>query len=101
MHFEQMNYDEILDYFDTTLPKFDDGRIDYTGAKISFVLNAFVHYNGQLLLLKRSKKVGSYHGKWNGVAGYLDEKKSLEMKVYGEIEEEIQVKKDNIEKVVP
>ena len=54
------------------LPKFEDGRINYTGCKRCPVLNCVVTYNGEVLLLKRSDKVANYKGYWNFVAGFLD-----------------------------
>ena len=37
------------------------------------VVTSFIRHQGKILLLRRSKKVGSYKGKWAGVSGYLEE----------------------------
>ncbi|MCX6824340.1 MAG: NUDIX domain-containing protein [candidate division SR1 bacterium] len=95
------NYDEIIDDFSEKLPKFEDGRIDYRGSKKAFVINAFVSYNGKILLLKRSDKVGAYQGKRNSIGGYLDEKVTLEEKIYEELREELGITKEGVKEIRP
>ena len=41
--------------------------------KVKKVVTSFIRNRGRILLLRRSKKVGSYQGKWAGVSGYLEE----------------------------
>ncbi|MFC2034227.1 NUDIX domain-containing protein [Chloroflexota bacterium] len=36
------------------------------------VVTCFLESKGKILLLRRSKLVGSYQGKWAGVSGYLE-----------------------------
>ncbi len=36
------------------------------------VVTCFLESNGEILILRRSEKVGSYQGKWAGVSGYID-----------------------------
>jgi ADP-ribose pyrophosphatase YjhB (NUDIX family) len=36
------------------------------------VVTCFLESNGEILLLRRSQKVGSYHGRWAGVSGYVE-----------------------------
>jgi 8-oxo-dGTP pyrophosphatase MutT (NUDIX family) len=36
------------------------------------VVTCFLESDGQILLLRRSEKVGSYQGRWAGVSGYMD-----------------------------
>jgi ADP-ribose pyrophosphatase YjhB (NUDIX family) len=36
------------------------------------VVTVFLRHEGKILLLRRSERVGSYRGRWAGVAGYLD-----------------------------
>ncbi|MCK4453768.1 NUDIX domain-containing protein [Candidatus Parcubacteria bacterium] len=78
------------------LPKFPDGRIDYSNADIAPVITVFVKYKDKILLLKRSDKVRTYQGKWNTVAGYLDELKPMREKALEEIQEELKINKNNI-----
>ncbi len=59
------------------------------------VVTAFIEKQGQVLLLRRSNKVGTYHGKWSGVSGYLDCEDALEQ-TYIEISEETAIKKENL-----
>lgn len=72
-------------------PKFPDGRIDYSKAKTALVLTVFVQYKNEILLLKRSDKVGTYKGLWNTVTGYLDEPKSIIEKIKEELREELDI----------
>lgn len=81
------------------LPRFPDGRIDYTFSDIAPVLSIFVRFNDDFLLLKRSDKVGNYKGKWNVVAGYLDEPKSVESKTLDEFKEELGIEESMIESI--
>src|SRR3989338_780766 len=71
------------------LPKFPDGRIDYSNAKTCLVMSIFLRYKDEIILLKRSDKVGSFKGKWNTVSGYLDEIKPLKEKILEEVREEL------------
>lgn len=79
---------EALSLFDN-LPRFPDGRIDYRTANTALVLTCFVTHGDELLLLKRSDKVAAYQGKWNAVAGYIDEPKPFVDKVMEEVREEL------------
>ena len=36
------------------------------------VVTCFLESNGEILLLRRSRQVGSYHGRWAGVSGYVE-----------------------------
>jgi 8-oxo-dGTP diphosphatase len=36
------------------------------------VVTCFLESNGEILLLRRSRQVGSYQGKWAGVSGYVE-----------------------------
>jgi len=74
-------------------------RVDYTNAKTAPVLVCFVHYKDKFLLLKRSDKVLAYKNLWSTVAGFIDDKQSLEEKVVEEITEELGLKKDDIKTI--
>jgi 8-oxo-dGTP pyrophosphatase MutT (NUDIX family) len=78
------------------LPKFSDGRIDYSKSKECLVITVFIIYNKKILLLKRSGKVSTYRYKWNTVTGYIDENKTIFQKILEEIEEEIGLTQKNI-----
>jgi len=64
---------KLLKEFSKKLPKFEDGRINYSCSDEAPVITIFVRYKDKILLLKRSDKVAAYKGKWNTIAGYLDE----------------------------
>jgi 8-oxo-dGTP diphosphatase len=92
-----MNIDDIppLVYrFYETLPKFPDGRIDYTDSPEAPVINVFVMHAGKLLLLKRSDKVGWLKNRWHVNAGFLDELVSLRKKAVEELVDEAAIKED-------
>ena len=91
--------EKIIKEFYDKLPKFPDGRIDYHTSDVAPVLKVFVALDGKILLLKRSDKVRAYQGKWNVIAGYLDDLNPIEEKVFEELREEIKVSKDNIEQI--
>jgi len=52
-------------------------------------------WDGKVLIMKRSEKVGTYRGKWGGVAGYLENEPLKQ--AYKEIEEETGLKKEDVE----
>ncbi len=45
-----------------SLPRFEDGRINYTTSKTAPVVTVFIGYGNKFLLLKRSHKVQNYKG---------------------------------------
>lgn len=58
------------------------------------VVTCFIKNNCNILILKRSPKVGTYQGKWSGVSGYL-EHEALEQ-AYIEISEETGLRSTDI-----
>jgi 8-oxo-dGTP pyrophosphatase MutT (NUDIX family) len=42
------------------------------------VVTAFLRHDGRILLLRRSRRVGSYQGRWAGVSGYLEDPTPLQ-----------------------
>ena len=91
--------EKIIGEFAKKLPKSPDGRIDYSNSDEAPVITVIVKYEDEILLLKRSDKVRTYKGKWQVVAGYLDELRPLKEKVLEELREEIGVLENNIEKI--
>lgn len=94
--FDEEEYFSLLHSLEKTLPKRPDGRIDYTTAKKAAVLTIFIQYKNEILLLKRSNEVLTYKGKWNTVAGYLDQIKPIKEKIYEELIEEIGLTEEQI-----
>ena len=92
---EQKILQTIKEYAEK-LPKFSDGRINYSKSDTAPVLTIFIKYKDKILLLKRSNKVSLYQRKWNTVAGYLDEIRPIHEKILEEIREEIGVEEENI-----
>lgn len=85
--------------FSKKLPKFSDGRINYSNSDIAPVIIVFIKDKDKILLLKRSNKVRTYQGRWNTVAGYLDELKSIRGKILQEIQEETGISENNISSI--
>lgn len=90
---------EKVKKFSKTMPHLKDGRIDYHNAKKAFVISCFVKFNEEILLLRRSDKVWTYRGKWNVIAGYLDEFKPLRQKALEELYEETKITKEKVKKI--
>ena len=91
-----MNVPELLTGFWNNLPRRDDGRIDYSKSAEALVVTVVVEHEGDILLLKRSDKVSAYKGKWNVIAGYYDELKSIQEKALEEIQEETDISAKDI-----
>lgn len=81
------------------LPKFEDGRIDYSHSDVAVAVTCFVKYGDEILLLKRSDKVREGKGKWCAVAGYLDELKPAHEKAIEEVEEELGIDRSHIARI--
>jgi 8-oxo-dGTP pyrophosphatase MutT (NUDIX family) len=52
------------------------------------VVTCFLESNGEILILRRSSRVGTYQGKWAGVSGYIEEDKTADEQAITEIKEE-------------
>ncbi len=87
--------EEILKEF-SHLPRFEDGRINYSSSHKAPVLICFVKHGGDILFLKRSEKVYAYRGLWSTVAGFIDSNKKISDKVMEELEEELDIRTNNI-----
>lgn len=72
-----------------SLPRFPDGRIDYTDSDVAPVVNCMVYFDEHVLLLRRSSRVGADQGKWSGVDGYIDTLDPLRSTVLKELKEEL------------
>lgn len=74
----------------------DRGEVDIPGVKEHHVVTVLLQNpKDELLLLKRSSKVGTYPCKWAGVSGYV-EKGSPEQQAFQEISEELGVGKEEL-----
>jgi isopentenyldiphosphate isomerase len=95
--FDESAYVTLIDRLSKTLPKRKDGRIDFTKAKTAPVVTIYVQYKDRILLLKRSQDVLTYKGKWNTVAGYLDQKRPIREKIFEELNEELGIIEKDIQ----
>ena len=72
-------------------------QVDFTNARYAPVINSVVQFKDKVLIVKRSEKLNFFPGYWNGVSGFLDDKKSIKEKIKEELFEEIGIaKKDFI-----
>lgn len=78
------------------LPRFPDGRINYSEAGTALVVGIVAVRGNRLLLVKRSQNVSFYPGKWNWLSGFIDEAKPLRDFVEQELEEETGITSDNV-----
>lgn len=80
------------------VPKFvpKDSQVDYTDIRYCPVVNITVVKDGKILLAKRHSRMRLYPGLWATVDGFLDDKKTIEEKVYEELKEELNINKSNI-----
>ncbi|KXA92867.1 hypothetical protein AKJ64_02045 [candidate division MSBL1 archaeon SCGC-AAA259E17] len=96
---EQEKIPDIVKTADEKLPHFEDGRIDYSNAKKAPIVVLFLKYREEILILKRSKKVGTHPKRWGFVAGYLDELKSIKKKGLEELSEETGIERNQIKSI--
>lgn len=73
-----------------------EGQVDFTNIRWCPVINCVLKYGDKILLLQRNENLRLYPGYWNGIAGFLDDNKSLVEKVEEELREEIGLDKSNI-----
>jgi len=58
-----------------------------SGLRETHVVTSFLEHGGKVLILRRSRKVGSYQGHWSGISGYLEQEPEAQART--EIEEEV------------
>ena len=57
------------------------------------VVTCFLEADGEILILRRSERVGSYQGRWAGISGYIET--TADEQVLLEIEEETGLSSEN------
>lgn len=75
------------------------GQVDYTNARFAPVINCVVRHRGKILLVERSRTLNFYPGYWNGISGFLDDRRSLEEKVKDELREELGISQRHVRKI--
>ncbi|MBI3638671.1 NUDIX domain-containing protein [Candidatus Wolfebacteria bacterium] len=82
-------------------PKFKPKKrqTDFTNARWAPVINCVVKYKDKILVVERSKKLNFYPEYWNGISGFLDDKRNLRRKVEDELREELGLKKKDIKSI--
>jgi len=72
------------------------GQVDFTNARFAPVINCVVKYKDKILIVQRSGNLNFYPNFWNGISGFLDDKKTLKQKIESEIKEELGIAKKDI-----
>ena len=75
------------------------GQVDFTNVRWAPVINCVLKYKNKILVVQRSRDLNFYPGYWNGISGFLDDKKSLTEKVAEELREELGIPKNKILKI--
>ncbi|MCL5958956.1 MAG: NUDIX domain-containing protein [Chloroflexi bacterium] len=60
------------------------------------VVTCFLRFQGKILLVKRSGRVGTYQGRWAGISGYLPVNADPLIHAYTEILEETGLDRDQV-----
>ena len=76
--------------------KLKDGQVDYTNIRYAPVINCVVRHNDKILIVQRNPKMRLYPNFWNGISGFLDDGRSIEEKVKGELREELGIETSEI-----
>jgi len=79
--------------------KLKPGQVDFTHARFAPVINCVLRHKGKLLVVKRSETLNFYPGVWNGISGFLDDKRTLQEKIADEIREELGIEASKIKKM--
>lgn len=79
------------------LPRFPDGRINYTDSDSAPTIACLIEQEGKILLVRRSNDVDNYKGKWDVITGFIDNPNisTLDHALL-EIEEEIGLTQDEL-----
>ncbi|MDP3964039.1 MAG: NUDIX domain-containing protein [bacterium] len=72
------------------------GQIDFSKSRWAPVVNCVVCFRKKILIVQRSRALRYYPGLWNGISGFLDDRKSLEEKALEELSEEVGLEKNQI-----
>lgn len=73
-----------------------DEQVDFTNIRYAPVVNCVVRYNDKILIVQRNSKMRLYPNFWNGISGFLDDRKSIEEKVKDELREELGIEAGDI-----
>jgi hypothetical protein len=73
----------------SVLPRFSDGRLNYSTSGEAAVVDCYVYHARKLLVLKRVNPLGGLQKPWHVVSGYFDEVRPLGEMAIAEIVEEI------------
>ena len=66
---------------------------------VRHVVTCFLEHDGKVMILRRSRHVGTYQGKWAGVSGYIEEGISPSEQAWTEVKEEAGLGREDVELV--
>jgi competence/damage-inducible protein CinA C-terminal domain len=89
VNFFRGNREKIMKYVVSSAFFFAINHILGWNLQTRKVASTFIEYKGKILILKRSRKVGSYRGKWGVVSGHIEEGETEEETSLKELKEEI------------
>lgn len=67
----------------------NEGSLEVGNVEERHVVTSIVRHGGRILLLQRSRRVGSYRGQWAGVSGFIEQGEDDETAARRELREEI------------
>lgn len=76
----------------------DNGLMDISNLELKRAVTSFLFNRGEVLIMRRSEKVGTQRGKWAGVSGYLEEDEDPETRSRKEIAEETRMEKATLQR---
>jgi ADP-ribose pyrophosphatase YjhB (NUDIX family) len=75
------------------------GQTDFSKIRWAPVVNCILRHKRKILLVKRNSDMNFYPDCWNGISGFLDDKKNLREKIEEELKEELGISKNNIKSI--
>jgi predicted aconitase with swiveling domain/8-oxo-dGTP pyrophosphatase MutT (NUDIX family) len=86
---------------DTVRIDADRGTVELPDVSERHVVTCILRNRGEILILRRSDKVGSYRGRWAGVSGFIEEGESDEEAAWREMGEELGLRKAKLSARAP
>jgi uncharacterized protein len=76
---------------DRTIVDADRGRVDLPDVNAVPVVTAVLRHRGRVLLVRRSRRVGSFRGRWSAISGYIEGHEDPRERALQEIREETRI----------
>lgn len=69
------------------------GSFELPDLKARYVVTAVLRHRRNILIVQRSKAVGTFRGRWSAISGYLEDRESPERRARQEVREETGIRK--------